>query len=304
MKEQKNIKRIELRKIKQVWMRNISGWLLIAPSVILFVLLVWRPIIIGISYSFFDLKGFAPVKFVGFDNYIDVLTDTNFLQTLKNTVWYVFWSLIIGFPLPFICAVILNELIHTKGWFRVSTYLPVLVPSIASMLIWKLIYQDGSGGLLNMFLYYIGIAPVDWLNNKALVIPELIISMTWHGFGGAIILYLATLQGVDNSLYDAARVDGVGLIGRFTTVLFPHMRSLLLLNVIRQMISVFNVTEQPLAMTGGGPNGASMSLGLTNYFYAFKFGQYEKSLALGVITFVILMGLTFVYFYFDKKTEV
>ena len=82
------------------------------------------------------------------------------------------------------------------------------------------------------------------------------------------------------------------------------MRSLLLLNVIRQMISVFNVTEQPLAMTGGGPNGASMSLGLTNYFYAFKFGQYEKSLALGVITFVILMGLTFVYFYFDKKTEV
>lgn len=285
-------------------MRNISGWLLIAPSVILFVLLVWRPIIIGISYSFFDLKGFAPVKFVGFDNYIDVLTDTNFLQTLKNTVWYVFWSLIIGFPLPFICAVILNELIHTKGWFRVSTYLPVLVPSIASMLIWKLIYQDGSGGLLNMFLYYIGIAPVDWLNNKALVIPELIISMTWHGFGGAIILYLATLQGVDNSLYDAARVDGVGLIGRFTTVLFPHMRSLLLLNVIRQMISVFNVTEQPLAMTGGGPNGASMSLGLTNYFYAFKFGQYEKSLALGVITFVILMGLTFVYFYFDKKTEV
>ena len=285
-------------------MRNISGWLLIAPSVILFVLLVWRPIIIGISYSFFDLKGFAPVKFVGFDNYIDVLTDTNFLQTLKNTVWYVFWSLIIGFPLPFICAVILNELIHTKGWFRVSTYLPVLVPSIASMLIWKLIYQDGSGGLLNMFLYYIGIAPVDWLNNKALVIPELIISMTWHGFGGAIILYLPTLQGVDNSLYDYARVDGVGLIGRFTTVLFPHMRSLLLLNVIRQMISVFNVTEQPLAMTGGGPNGASMSLGLTNYFYAFKFGQYEKSLALGVITFVILMGLTFVYFYFDKKTEV
>ena len=127
--------------------------------------------------------------------------------------------------------------------------------------------------------------------------------MTWHGFGSTLIMYLATLQGVNNELYEAARIDGAGLFQRIKVVLFPHMRSLLLLLIIKQMIGVFQVVEQPLAMTGGGPNNASMSLGLTNYFYAFKFGQYEKSLALGTITFLLLIGMTFVYFHFDKKSQ-
>ena len=293
----------DLRHAKGAIKRNLSGWLLIAPTVLAFIVLVWRPIIIGSCYSFFDLKGFEPQKFVGFDNYIDVITDTNFLDTLKNTALYVFWSLVIGFPLPFICAVIMNEFIYAKGYFKVSTYLPVIVPAIASSLIWKMIYGDGSGGLLNMILYFFGVGPVGWLSNKTLTIPLIIISMTWHGFGSTLIMYLATLQGVNNELYEAARIDGAGLFQRIKVVLFPHMRSLLLLLIIKQMIGVFQVVEQPLAMTGGGPNNASMSLGLTNYFYAFKFGQYEKSLALGTITFLLLIGMTFIYFHFDKKSQ-
>ncbi len=266
-------------------------------------MIVWRPIGIGIGYSFFRLQGFTPIQFVGIKNFTDVLSDTNFIQTLWNTVGYVGWSLVIGFPLPFICAVMLNEMVHIQGYFKVTTYLPVVIPSIATCLIWKMVYMDGEGGLLNMILYYFGVAPMNWLSNKSLAIPLIIVAMSWNGFGSTLIMYLATLQGINQELYEAARLDGAGFFGRIAHVLFPHMKGLLLLMVIRQIIGVFNVTEQPLTMTGGGPNGASMSLGLTNYYYAFKYGQYDKSLALGVITFCLLLVLTFIYFGLDKRVD-
>lgn len=296
-------KKMTNRNLGGLVARNLSGWILILPSLFLFFMLVWRPIGIGIGYSFFKLQGFTPVEFVGLKNFTDVLSDTNFLQTFWNTLKYVFWSLVIGFPLPFICAVMLNELIHIQGFFKVTTYLPVIIPSIAVSLIWKMVYMDGEGGLLNMLLYYMGFSPMNWLSNKNLAIPLIIISMSWSGFGSTLIMYLGTLQGVNQELYEAARLDGAGFFGRIVHVLFPHMRGVLLLMLVRQIIGVFGITEQPLTMTGGGPNGASLSLGLTNYFYAFKYGQYDKSLALGVITFLMLLVLTFVYFGLDKRVD-
>lgn len=309
--ERKYMKRLGTKKINTykknsmngMFKRNISGWLLIIPTIFLFFIIVWRPIGIGIWYSFYKLQGFSRVEFVGLKNFVDVLSDTNFMQTLWNTVSYTFWSLIIGFPLPFICAMMLNEMVHMKSYFKVTTYLPVVIPAIAACLIWKMVYMEGEGGLLNMVLYYFGISPVQWLSNKNLAIPLIIISMSWNGFGSTLIIYLATLQGINQELYEAARLDGAGFFRRIRHVLFPHMKGILLLMAIRQIIGVFNVTEQPLTMTGGGPNGASMSLGLTNYYYAFKYGQYDKSLALGVITFCLLIVLTFIYFGIDKKME-
>ncbi|MBP3361217.1 MAG: sugar ABC transporter permease [Clostridia bacterium] len=295
--------KINKRKISSIIKHNASGWALLIPSLILFVMIVWRPILIGITYSTFRLQGFTPVEFVGLKNFSDVLTDTNFIQTLKNTVAYVFWSLVIGFPLPFICAVMLNELVHMQGYFKVTTYLPVIIPSIATCLIWRLVYMDGEGGLLNMMLYYLGISPMGWLSNKNMVIPLIIVAMSWNTFGSTLIMYFASLQGINQELYEAARLDGAGFFNRIRFVLLPHMKGMLLLMLIRQIIGVFNVTEQPLTMTGGGPNNASMSLGLTNYFYAFKYGQYDKSLALGVITFLMLLVLTFIYFGLDKRIE-
>ena len=116
-----------------------------------------------------------------------------------------------------------------------------------------------------------------------------------------IHLYLAALQGMDQSLFEAARIDGAGFVRRFWHILMPHMRGIILLLAIRQIIGIFQITEQPLVMTGGGPNGASMSLGLTNYFYAFRYGQFDKSMTLGVISFLFLLILTFVYFRIERK---
>ena len=278
-----------------------SGWILVVPTIILFIFLVWRPIVIGVMYSFYDLRGTTPTDFVAFKNYVDVLTDSNFLSTLLNTVKYVLWSLLIGLPLPFIAAVIMNEKRHFKGFYKFTLYLPVVMPAIVTCLIWRFIYGEGSGGLLNMIIMGLGGNPMAWLSDKTMTIPLIIVAMTWNSFGNTMILYLSSLQGVDVSLYEAARIEGAGFWRRLWVVVMPHMRGIMLLLGIKQIIGVFQITEQPLVMTGGGPNGASMSIGLTNYFYAFRYGQMDKSLALGVITFLLLLSLTFVYFKLDKK---
>lgn len=281
--------------------KNLSGWGLLLPTVVFFVIFVWRPILIGVSYSFFDLKGFEPVEFIGLKNYEQVLSDTNFLRTLKNTVWYVVWSLVIGLPLPFITAVMINEMRHAKQYFKITAYLPGILPGMAVYLLWKNIYGETANGLINSLLYYLGFDTLPFLASETAVIPLIIIMMTWQGFGGTMIMYLASLQTIDKTLYEAARIDGAGFWRRFMTITFPECRGIILLLAVRQIMSIFSVTEQPMVMTGGGPGGASLTLGLTNYYYAFKYGSMQKSLALGVITFIILSGLTIVYFRLDKK---
>jgi len=281
--------------------RNYAGWLIILPSMILLYYIIWRPIFIGARQSLFQLSGYNAVKFVGLKNYIDVLTDTFFLQTLTNTVSYVAWSLIIGLPIPFITAVLINEMLHGKSFFKFAVYFPVIVPGVAASLIWYFVYQPGADGLLNSMLYYIGLGPFRWLQDKAFTIPLIIIAATWNGFGATMMMYLASLQSINQELYEAARIDGAGFWRRVSHIMFPHMRGVVLLLLVRQIISVFQIMEQPLAMTAGGPNRASVSLALQSYNYAFVNFQTDKALALGMITFILLIGLTWVYFSMDKK---
>lgn len=305
--ETAKIKKNATRNFRAVFLstvkRNISGWLLLIIPVALFVMIVWRPIVNGVLYSFFELKGFTLEKFVGLRNYIDVLTDVNFTMVLKNTLKYVFWSVVLGMPLPVILAIILNEMAHGKNFFKFVLYLPCIIPGISISLIWKMIYMDGPGGMLNMLLSYIGMEPVSWLSNGNIAIPLIVISMIWQGLGGSVILYFAALQNTNRELYEAASLDGAGFFQKLWYITLPSIGGTILLLTIRNVIGVFQIVEQPLAMTGGGPNGASMSLGLQNYFYAFKFGQYEKSVALGVVSFVMMLLLTLIYYRIDKKLE-
>ena len=134
------------KKSKWAMLKNqAGGWLLILPTVLLFIIIVWRPIIMGMTYSFYKFNSTVPSEFVGLKNYIDVLSDSNFLEVLWNTVKYVLWSIIIGLPLPFITAVMINEMTVSKNVFKFMTYIPVVLPSVVTSLIWKFIYSDGSG---------------------------------------------------------------------------------------------------------------------------------------------------------------
>ena len=294
---------INKKKRSQIRSRTLSAWVLLFPAVIVLYLMIWRPSVMGIVWSFFKMKGYTPTEFVGFENYVRVVKDTQFWPVLWNTVQYVFWSFFIGFIPPVIVAFMLNEMLHFRNALRTIIYLPAILPGVTILLLWYFIYYPSETGMLNMILMKLGYNPYLWLNDSRFTILYIVIEMTWAGFPGTMFLYYTTIQGIDTSLYEAATIDGAGLWKRFIHVSVPQISGLLILNIVRQLIAVFQVMQEPMVMTGGGPNGASTSIGYQLYQYGFVQGRVGQALALGTIVFLILIVATCFYFYLNKKVE-
>ncbi len=282
---------------------DFSAWLLIVPALLVIYFFTIRPIFTGIWYSFHKMQGYTVLEFCGLDNYIRVLSDTRFTQVLINSLSYVLWSLVIGFLLPVVVAIFINEMVHFGNFFRFAAYLPGVMPGLVISLLWKNMYDPTSAGLLNTFLAHFGVEPLQWLQNAKMTIPLIVVSSTWGSFGSTVLLYLASLQNVNTDLYEASTIDGAGFFRRIMTVTIPSISGTMLLFLCNQIIATFNIMEQPLAMTGGGPNNASMSLALWSYYNGFTTFNTEVALATSVITFVILAVLTSFYHVLQKKIE-
>lgn len=287
-------------------LRNtIDGWIFLLPTVLLMYILVWRPTVLGGVWSFFRMRGYTVAEFVGLKNYIDVISNSQFLPLLTNTVKYVIWSLIIGFLPPLFLGIMINEVVFAKKTSRFIIYLPSILPGIVVMIMWTYVYSPDVTGLLNMLLAKIGIEPYGWLNDPEFTIIGLVISMTWKGMGATMLLYYTILQSTSAELYEAAIIDGAGIFRRMWNVTRPALSATLLLNFVNQIIGTFQVVDQPLTMTGGGPNGASATLAYQLFQYGFNSGGRGtgQAMALGVIIFAILLVFTVFYFKLNKKIE-
>lgn len=301
MKTKLENQKLSIKRLKPMVMKNIAGWLMLLPTVVFAYFIIWRPIVMGFYQSLFDMQGSTMLEFVGLENYKDITTDTNFTKVLFNTFKYTGFSLLVGFLPPVIVAILLNEVRHIRAFFKTAIYLPVVLPGIAVYMLWYYLYLPGESGLLNTILASFGIDPQPWLQDAGTSILWIVITMTWQSFGGSTLMYLAALQGINRELYEAAEIDGAGMRKRLRYIMLPEIYPIALLLFIRQIIGVFQVMEQPLAMTGGGPNGASTSLALLAYKYAFEYFQFDKAMATGVITFIILVMITGVYLVLEKK---
>lgn len=282
---------------------DLSAYVLMIPSVILLFILVWRPIYTGFIMSLYKTQGYNLVEFVGFQNYADIIHESLFTTAVWNSIKYVFWSILIGFIPPIFIAIMMCELRKCKGFVKFAVYFPGICPAIVTSLLWALMYDPGSGGLLNTILGQFGIEPYGWLNDQTKTIMYIIVSMSWAGFGSAAILYLATLEGLPKELYEAAIIDGASIFQRIRYITLPQMSGIILLMLIRNISGVFQIMQEPLAMTGGGPNNASLSLGLLGYRYGFVYFQIDKSVTVGFITFALLFVITLVYFRVEKKVS-
>ena len=228
-------------KRKPGFRNDLDAWILFLPSVIVLYLMIWRPTVLGTGWSFFKMNAYTPGDFCGFDNFRKVITHTQFLPTLWNTVQYVLWSLVLGYLPPVIIAVLINEMVHFNNGFRVTIYLPAVIPGIAAMLMWYYIYYPDQTGLLNMVLAKFGMEPFTWLNNPKFVIPGIIIYSTWKSFSGTMLLYYASVQSVSVELYEAAIIDGAGIWKRAWHVTRPQIEGTLLLCLVNQIIGVFQI---------------------------------------------------------------
>lgn len=293
------------KDVKSSFKRDFSSWMLLIPMLLCVFFFTLRPQILSIYWSFHKMTMYVPQEFVGLKNYIAVLSRPDFLHTVKNTFIYVIYSMVIGFPLPFVLALIMNELVHFRKLTRVLVYFPNIMPAMAVSLLWVYIYNPSAGGLLNMLLSRFGIAPYEWLQDSRFTILWIIVSMTWNGCGITALYYFAAMQGINRELYEAALMDGAGYWARVKIVTLPHMYGMLILFGAKQIIGVFNIMEPVLQMTGGGPNNASVTLGLLNYRYAFGNGgqNAQYALALGVMMFIFLSVVSVLYFILDKKIQ-
>lgn len=293
-------------KTKKLFKRNFSGWILMLPGLILFTFFVWAPLAQNIIMSFNQTVGFDNAGWNNFANYAAAFQDPTFVQALTNTFKYIFWSIIIGFLIPIFLGLLLSEVVHCKAFFRLGIYFPSIVSGIAVVIMWSYLFDPNPGAVLNQLLSAIGIPASSFLSNSNLAIPLIVVTMTWRGAGGTVLIYLSALQNIDNSQYEAARMDGAGALSRIRHVTLPHIVPTIKMLFILQIISVFQVFYEPLVMTDGGPDGASMSLLLLSYKYAFDSddpGAAGISAAIGVILALIIIALTVVYLLMSRPKK-
>lgn len=292
-------------KIRLFVKKNASGWLFLLPTVLILYTMVWRPTVMAGVWSLFKMRAYTIGEFIGLNNYKMVISHSQFVPILINTLKYVFWSLIIGFIPPVVLAIMINEVVYFKSASKIILYLPTIVPGIVCMIMWTYIYSPEPTGLLNMLLSKVGCGSFGWLNNPDFTIVGIIIMKTWKGLGGAMLLYYAGLQNVNSELYEAAVLDGAGMWKRAWNVTRPALAATLVLNFVNQINAVFQTLDEPLTMTGGGPNGASATLAYQLFQYGFRSGGKStgQAMALGVIIFAILIVLTIFYFHVNKKIE-
>lgn len=277
------------------WQRDLASWAVMLPGLVLFAFFIWQPLLEAIRLSLYEANGTRVVRFVGLDNYRFVLTQPDFWPAVGNTFLYLLWSLIIGFLLPIVMAIFIHESTRGKSLYRTAVYLPNIVPSLATVFLWRYIFKSDAYGGMNMLLGMLGVAPQNWLNDAGRVIPLIVVTMTWKGAGATALLYLAGLQGISPELYEAAVIDGANVRQRIFHVALPQLYNLARTLLILQVIAVFQILYEPLVMTNGGPNNASVSLMQLVFRYAFEKFDYSRASAISVLISIVLITLTLVY---------
>lgn len=247
--------------------------------------------------SFTDYRIVNKPAFIGLDNYVRLFdgTDPFFYNSLWVTFKYVALRVPLGLLFSFMAAFLLNmEFIRGKSVFRTIFYLPAIVPAVASSMIWIWLFSPDLG-LFNSFLEALHLPTLNWLYAEETVVPSIVMMSLW-GMGSTIVIFLAGLQGVPRSLYDAAIVDGAGALRKFWHITIPMMTPIIFFNLIMGSIGAFQVFTEAFIMTQGGPNNASLFYNYYIYRQAFQFGEMGQAAAIAWILFVIIMLVTVIFF--------
>ncbi|GAB4314414.1 MAG: sugar ABC transporter permease [Candidatus Sumerlaeia bacterium] len=280
---------------------RLTPWWFVLPALVLFGMFSWRPILYSFWVSVLDYKlGTAEHTFVGLENFRYVLGHKDFLQIWINVGVFVGLAMVIGYPTPIILAVMINEMRRSQWWFRLGYYLPVILPLVVVALMWKFLYAPYEG-LFDSLLRWAGLEPVEWLQNEKTAMLSLVLMSTWKNAGGAMIIYLAALQGVAPQLYEAAEIDGAGVWQRLRYITIPGILPIMMILFILQIIGTFQVFVEPFLMTGGGPNQKTYTPLYFIYDLGFTRFDYGAGSAMGLILFAVLLGFTVVYFRLQRK---
>ncbi|MBC8375588.1 MAG: sugar ABC transporter permease [FCB group bacterium] len=283
----------------------MSPTLFLAPALSLIAVFFFIPVVASFLMSFtdFDIYSLADssnARFVGLENYKNLLSDPLFWKAMRNTLYFVF----IGVPLSLIfslaTALLLNsKLIRFMSLFRLAYFLPVVTTLVAVAVVWRYIYHP-SFGLVNYLLSLIGVGTVDWLGNPKWAMPALIIMAVWKNFGYNMIIFIAGLQNIPPELYESARIDGAGKWQEFLHITLPMLMPTTVFVSIITIIGYFQLFAEPYVMTQGGPMNATLSIVLLMYQEGFRWWRMGYSASLAFVLFLILFMATLVQLRLQK----
>lgn len=239
--------------------------------------------------------------FSGVSNYLRLLSDQLFWKALGNTAII----LVVQVPLMLILAIILavafnSVLLKFRAVFRMGYFLPIVMGLVAYGILFKNMF-DANNGVVNYLLDLINVNPIPWLTDSAWAKFSIILAMTWHYTGQNAIIYLAQLQSVPNELYEAASVDGANGWWKFRAVTIPGIRPAILLTTVLSTIGTLQLFDEPYVLTNGGPDNATLTVGMYLYMQGFKYFDFGYASAIGYVLLLIVVTLSCVQFWIQKE---
>jgi len=276
---------------KHEWMRELTGLAFIAPWLLGFLMFTLYPVLSSAYYTLTRYDLMRPAIFIGFKNYVRFFTnDRDFILVLKNTLWWVGFSAPAGVVSAFLMATLLNTEIKGRSVFRALFFFPSIVPSFVTAIIWQFLLNIQFGAI-NATLVALGMKAIPFLSDPQVVKPSLLMIHMWAQ-GSAMVIFLATLQDVPRSLYEAATIDGAGAFRRWWNVTIPLTSPVIFFNLVMAFIGGFQTFTLPWLLTQGGPNRATEFYAIHLYRNAFSYMRMGKACALAWILFVIIVTFT------------
>jgi multiple sugar transport system permease protein len=283
------------------WREQAAAWLFLLPALVVFAYFTWYPMLVAVGYSFQRVSLAGEASWAGLDNYRRMFADPLFYKAWKNIIDFALLSLALGFCLPIVGALMINEMRRMSGLFQLLYYMPTLIPIPVALLVWRQIYAP-EGGILNSLLAQIGVAPQLWLQNPSLAKLAMVIILTWAGAGGTILIYMAALQEIPLEIYEAAELDGFSPWHRVRYIALPRLASKMQVLVVLQIIAVVQVFIEPLLLTEGGPANSTLTPVLASYRIAFALNDFGLASAWSVSLLVVLSAFSMVYVWLTNRS--
>ena len=274
---------------------NRKAWLFVIPSIVLIVAFVFYPMVQAFITSLQGGMG-NNLTFVGLDNYKRLLTDSTFRKALFNTVLY----LIIQVPIMIILALVISAMLNDKrlkarGFFRTAIFLPCVTSLVAYSIVFKSLFA--TDGFINAFLMNINLIsePISWVTHPVWAKILIIIAITWRWTGYNMVFYLAGMQSIDDSIYEAADIDGASAFVKFKTITLPLLKQIILFTTINSTIGTLQLFDEVVNITGGGPANATVTISQYIYNLLFKYSpNFGYAAAVSYVILFLIVILSFI----------
>ncbi len=280
-----------------------KAYLFLLPNFLGFIVFTLIPVAMALFYSFTNYDGNKKMDFVGLDNFIKLFSDSSFVISLQNTIIYTIVTVPLIIVLSLLVSVLMNNGVKGAPVYRAIMLCPHIASIVAVTVVWQFLYNAKSGPI-NQILRSIGIAnPPSWLSDQKTALLAVMIMIIWKGIGYYMITYLAGLRGIPKDQYEAATVDGANAWEKLIYVTVPNLRPVTFYATIMCIINSFQVFTPIYVMTKGGPGRATSVLVLKIYEDAFVNYKFGYASAEAMILFLLILVVTLIQFYHNKKLE-